>query len=61
MGASPGPGAVKESMKSEEKGNPDLTNKRKALSRPTEDEKLHLQTPAFTEAIPIVPDQDSAN
>jgi hypothetical protein len=42
----------------QEKGNPDLTNKSKALSRPTEDEKLHLQTPAFTEAISIVPDQD---
>jgi hypothetical protein len=37
----------------QEKGNPDLTNKRKALSRPTEDEKLHLQTPAFTEAISL--------
>jgi hypothetical protein len=42
----------------QEKGNPDLTNKSKALSRPREDDKLHLQTPAFTEAISIVPDQD---
>jgi hypothetical protein len=30
----------------------------KALSRPREDDKLQLQTPAFTEAISIVPDQD---
>jgi hypothetical protein len=42
----------------QEKGNPDLTNKSKALSQPTEDEKWQLQTRAFTEAISIVPDQD---
>jgi hypothetical protein len=37
-----------------EKGNPDLTNKSKALSQATEDEKLQLQTRAFTEAISTV-------